>query len=145
MFETETECETERVKAWRERGVGERKGERERESGVGVRKGERESAVGVRKGEREGGRAKGRGGGWVLGRERELVSSWKLMSCQPHRFISGQSNFRKKTHTSKPLIYKPFLQTVHKTNPYTNIKQNIRLQSLHKLKTKHTPTILTQT
>ena len=57
----------------------------------------------------------------------KLVSNWILMSCQPHRVTSGQSNSSyKQMHISQffSYIYKPFVKN----------------QSLHKHKTKHTYT-----
>ena len=56
---------------------------------------------------------------------------WILMSCQPHRVTSGQSdsvNFCVCGYFRTILIYvKSFLfdSEIHKINPYVNMKQNI--------------------
>ena len=89
------------------------------------------------------------------------VSNWILTSCQPHRVTSGQSNSVTNKRTLQNLsyslslslslslsiyiyihlhIYKPFLKSVHKTNPYTNIKspelqQPIIIQTAYQLET----------
>ena len=52
-------------------------------------------------------------------------SNWILMSCQPHRVTSGQSNSgHKQIHISKLFshIYQPSLKSVSKTNQFANIK-----------------------
>ena len=52
-------------------------------------------------------------------------SNWILMSCQPHRVTSGQSNSgHKQIHISKrfPHIYQPSVKSIYKTNHFTNIK-----------------------
>ena len=51
--------------------------------------------------------------------------NWILMSCQPHRVTSGQSNSgHKQIHTSKlfSLIYQPSVKSIYKANYFTNIK-----------------------
>ena len=59
-------------------------------------------------------------------------SNWILMSCQPHRVTSGQSNSgHKQIHISKLFlhIYQPSVKSIYKTNHFTNIKhtyKNIR-------------------
>ena len=60
-------------------------------------------------------------------------SNWILVSCQPHRVTSGQSNWgHKQIHTSKLLFsrtYQPSVKSVYKTNHFANMKQthtNIR-------------------
>ena len=59
-------------------------------------------------------------------------SNWILMSCQPHRVTSGQSNSgHKQMHISKLFshIYQPSVKSIYKTNHFTNIKhtyKNIR-------------------
>ena len=59
-------------------------------------------------------------------------SSWILMSCQPHRVTSGQSNSgHKQIHISKLFshIYQPSVKSVYKINHFANIKHtytNIR-------------------
>ena len=50
-------------------------------------------------------------------------TNWILMSCQPHRVTSGQSNLgHKQTHISKLFshIYQPSVKSVYKTNHFTN-------------------------
>ena len=60
-------------------------------------------------------------------------SNWILMSCQPHRVTSGQSNSgHKQIHISKLFlhIYQPSLKSIYKTNHFVNIKPsytNIRV------------------
>ena len=59
-------------------------------------------------------------------------SNWILMSCQPHRATSGQSNSgQKQIHISKLFshIYQPSVKSIYKTSHFTNIKRtytNIR-------------------
>ena len=59
-------------------------------------------------------------------------SNWILMSCQPHRVTSGQSNSgHKQIHISKLFsrIYQPSVKSIYKTNHFANIKHthtNIR-------------------
>ena len=59
-------------------------------------------------------------------------SNWILMSCQPHRVTSGQSNSgHKQIHISKLFLhlYQPSLKSIYKTNHFANIKHtytNIR-------------------
>ena len=59
-------------------------------------------------------------------------SNWILMSCQPHRVTSGQSNSgHKQIHISKLFshIYQPSVKWIYKTNHFANIKHtytNIR-------------------
>ena len=60
---------------------------------------------------------------------RHWVSDWILTSCQPHRVTSGQSNSAISKCTFQNSSDKPFLKSVHKTNPYTNMKQNIHIQT----------------
>ena len=50
----------------------------------------------------------------------KLVSNWTITSRQPHRVTSGQSNSAADFKT--PIIYKPFLKSVHKANPNANRK-----------------------
>jgi len=52
-------------------------------------------------------------------------SNWILMSCQPHRVTSGQSNSgHKQIHSSKLFshIYQPSVKSIYKTNHFANIK-----------------------
>ena len=52
-------------------------------------------------------------------------SNWILMSCQPHRVTSGQSNSgHKQTHTSKLFshTYRPSVKSIYKTNHFANMK-----------------------
>ena len=52
-----------------------------------------------------------------------------LMSCQPHRVTSGQSNSgHKQMHISKLFshIYQPSVKSVYKTNHFTNIKHTYK-------------------
>ena len=51
-------------------------------------------------------------------------SNWILMSCQPHRITSGQSNSGKQIHNSKLFshIYQPSVKSIYKTNHFANIK-----------------------
>ena len=61
-------------------------------------------------------------------------SNWILMSCQPHRVISGQSNSghnHKQIHISKLFshIYQPSIKSIYKTNHFASTKRtytNIR-------------------
>ena len=59
-------------------------------------------------------------------------SSWILMSCQPHRVTSGQSNSgHKQTNISKLFshMYQPSVKSIYKTNHFANLKHthtNIR-------------------
>ena len=62
----------------------------------------------------------------------QISSNWILMSCQPHRVTSGQSNSgHEQIHISKFFshIYQPSVKSIYKTNHFTNIKHtytNIR-------------------
>ena len=56
-------------------------------------------------------------------------SNWILMSCQPHRVTSGQSNSgHKQIHISKLFSqiylnrYQPSVKSIYKTNHFTNLK-----------------------
>ena len=52
-------------------------------------------------------------------------SNWILMSCQPHRVTSGQSNSgHKQIHISKLFshIHQPSVKSIYKTNHFTNTK-----------------------
>ena len=59
-------------------------------------------------------------------------SNWILVSCQPHRVTSGQSNSgHNQIHISKLFshIYQSSVKSIYKTNPFANIKHtytNIR-------------------
>ena len=57
-------------------------------------------------------------------------SNWILMSCQPHRVTSGQSNSgHKQIHISKLFSHQPSVKSIYKTNHFANIKHtstNIR-------------------
>ena len=72
---------------------------------------------------------------WQVHLVRQLINNWILMSCQPHRVTSGQSNSgHKQMHISKLfsyiyIFYKPFVKSVHKTNHFANIKQSIQAQT----------------
>ena len=64
------------------------------------------------------------GWGWVVGGS-SSSSNWILMSCQPHRVTSGQSNSgHKQTHTSKlfPHIHQPSAKSIYNTNHFANTK-----------------------
>ena len=59
------------------------------------------------------------------GQPRTSSSNWILMSCQPHRVTSGQSNSgHKQIHISKLFshIYQPSVKSIYKTNHFTDIK-----------------------
>ena len=58
-------------------------------------------------------------------------SNWTLMSCQPHRVTSGQSNSgHKQINISKLFshMYQPSVKSVYKTNHFTN-KMYIYIQT----------------
>ena len=66
-------------------------------------------------------------------KENSSSSNWILMSCQPHRVTSGQSNSGyKQIHISKLLTYSyinPSVKSIYKTNHFSNTKHtyiNIR-------------------
>ena len=55
--------------------------------------------------------------------ESSSSGNWTLMSCQPHRVTSGQSNSgHKQIHISKlfSYTYQPSVKSVYKTNHFTN-------------------------
>ena len=56
-------------------------------------------------------------------------SNWILMSCQPHRVTSGQSNSGQKQISKLFLniIYQPSLKSNYKTNHFRNIKHNAQI------------------
>ena len=53
------------------------------------------------------------------------------MSCQQHWVTSGQSNSLIKANVHS----KMFLKSIHKTNPYTNIKQYVPCIHIHQTQT----------
>ena len=64
-------------------------------------------------------------------------SNWILMSCQPHRVTSEQSNSgHKQIHISQLFshIYQPSVKSSYKTNHFTNIKHTC--MCIHKHQTQ---------
>ena len=75
----------------------------------------------------------GRGLNLLTNKQKNQQSSsssyWILMSCQPHRVTSGQSNSgHKQIHISILFshIYQPSVKSIYKTNHFTNIKHQTK-------------------
>ena len=56
----------------------------------------------------------------------DAVSIWIWSSCKPHRITSGHSDsvISKCTLQNLSYLYRPFLESLHKTNPSTNIHRH---------------------
>ena len=59
------------------------------------------------------------------------VSNWILTSCQPHRVTSERSDSAISKYTCQhpspaAVMHKPFLKSIHKTSPYTDIKNTFK-------------------
>ena len=61
---------------------------------------------------------------WVEEGGGELVSNWIWTSCRLHRVASGQPILSLASARFRTLLWhKSFLESVHETNPHTNVKQ----------------------